>query len=145
MAHRYKIGTYDAEGSFYREFEHDDALTPDALRALVFDALAEVAAADKVRYEQMLAEEGDVARRLLGSWNDSLGQLAFGDDFRDALLARGFREAVYDGEVRLHGWSKALGGGVCVDEANEDTRAAQAALRKGLGVEDPDAGDVRGL
>lgn len=141
MAHRYKIGTYDAEGSFFREFEHDDRLTPEALRALVFEALAEVAAADKARYDEMIADrraEGERNSAMLRPWNDSLGQLAFGDDFRDALLARGFREAAYDGEVRLHGWSHALGGGACDDDANDDTRAAQAALRAVFGPAPPE-------
>lgn len=136
MAYRYKIGTYDAEGSFFREFERDDLLSPEALHALVFDALAEVAAADKAKYEEMLSRRAEAGKDvgLFDPWNESLGQLVYGDNFRDALLARGFREVHYDGEVRLHGWSHALGGGPCDrDEANADTRAAQAALRAAFG------------
>jgi len=136
--HRYKVGTYDAEGSFFREFEHDDALTPAELRAHVIEALVAVAQADRVQHAEMIkeweAEGKDPA--IFKPWNESLGQMAYGDDFRDALLARGFREAAYDAEVRLHGWSHAFGenDGHERDEANDDTLAVQAALRERLGV-----------
>ena len=138
MAHRYKVGTYDAEGSYFREFEHDDVLTPDELRVHVIEALVAVGEADRAQHAEMIkeweAEGKDPA--IFSSWNESLGQMAYGDDFRDALLARGFREAVYDAEVRLHGWSHAFGpdDGHEWDEVNDDTLAVQAELRERLGI-----------
>ena len=143
--HRYKVGYGHPEGSFFREFDHPDALSTDELRAHVVEAAAVVAEADRAKWEAMIAEEKakgkDISLLNKEPWYEHVNfdDLLYTNDFRDAMLVRGFRESEYVAKVALHGWANAFDRsgphGSRWGEKSEDTLAIQAALRKRLGVE----------
>ena len=146
---RYKVGYYDAEGSFYREFDHPEELSADQLRAHVAAAAAVVAEADRAKWNAIVVEEkakGKAAAPYAPSslldeaWHERInfGDLLYTDDFRDAMLVRGFQESEYVAKVALHGWANAFDrpgpDGCRWGEESEDTLAVQAALRERLGI-----------
>lgn len=142
--HRYKVGYGHPEGSFFREFDHPDALSVDELRAHVVEAVAVVAEADRARWDAMVVEEKAKGTDIAfydEPWHEhcSVGGVLSTNDFRDAMLVRGFRESEYVASVALHGWANTFDrpgpGGSRWGEKSADMLAFQAAMRKRMGVE----------